>query len=159
MMKLAPRHRERLERLADLLENLDDPKVRARLGIRDPKKKRVQRFKNVAFNMGYWFEPDNSCDTSACAAGIATLDPWFQKQGLHLKDNTPKFSRYPDGIASLSRFFFGKDPEWPNLHLASADANPASYLFSPRWYHHLDWHDIKPRDVAKRVREVLASAD
>ena len=91
---------EALLRVADLLERSKPVHVQSGPAATD-----------VAFDMSSWgdvniddddFGPETTikdvCGTSACAAGHAALDPWFQERGLRLVALDP---RKPNGEADI----------------------------------------------------------
>jgi len=107
-------NRERLSRLADLLDQI--------------------HARELPFNLKGWggfvmedgdvLENLNTrnmvhvCGTTACACGHAALDPWFQAQGLYLvawrsdSDSALPVSSVEDLNTLLTR---AKDNDWPDL--------------------------------------------
>ena len=63
-------HRERLLRLADLLDTV-------------PVKH---------FDLGVWARSEKPCETAGCAVGWAASDPWFQQRGLRLSEQQVVFA-------------------------------------------------------------------
>jgi hypothetical protein len=49
---------------------------------------------NVTFHMDWW-KKQSECGTAACAVGLATMDPWFQAEGLGLEQGTSSSSWVP----------------------------------------------------------------
>jgi hypothetical protein len=84
-------YKNRLIKLAEILENFEEEK-----------KNLVEPI--TSFNMASW-----KCGTAACAAGIASLHPWFRRRGLKLGlfYNTSLSPGYKNntGYFALSRFF------------------------------------------------------
>lgn len=103
---MTPQSKERLLRLADLLENL--PKDGPR------------------FDMEVWYK----CGTTACAVGHACLNPWFRRRGLKLgeKNNLeyaePEYRGDTEKWAAAAFFNIGLDEaeylfypdRYPNSH-------------------------------------------
>lgn len=118
-------HKERLLRLADLLENLPQGKP--------------------YFNMAWWYR----CGTSACAAGQACLDPWFNRRGLKLDvkdiphEISPPVYKGHSGWAAVHAFF-------------DLNKGQARRLFDQHWY-----PGFRPsrQAVAKRIREFVANKE
>lgn len=121
-------HVERLERIAELLRTV----------AQTPVNERPQEF-----DLEKWY-----CLTSACAIGLAALNPWFQKQGLCLQREDkegpyiPVFGRF-EGFEAVEKFF-----EISNLQ--------SRLLFFPDEYSPCDWGN--PLAVARRVESLLLEA-
>jgi hypothetical protein len=83
---------------------------------------------------------NQSCGTTACALGLAALDPRFNSEGLALSPyGIPKFDDEA-GFDAARKFF---DLDWEaNHHLFSADHYPSALQDSPL-------------AVADRVRRLL----
>lgn len=86
----------------------------------------------VKFDMGCWMEvdsftsaPKQSCGTTACAFGLATLIPEFQAQGLNIQKGSITFSPEFSGLTGFSaaRLFFDLTMEETYL-LFSPDSYP-----------------------------------
>jgi hypothetical protein len=61
---------------------------------------------DVAFNMATWATINYSaplCGTSACAVGLAALDPWFQDQGLELISGSWRIHTRAELVAVLEK--------------------------------------------------------
>lgn len=107
------------------------------------------------FYLGHWYDgmdytdPGSTnnftgkhCGTSACALGLACLDPEFKAQGLHLDyEWDPSYEdNYSYGAGAE---FFGISQE------------DSYYLFDPDQYEGLHAIRITPAMVAERVRELI----
>lgn len=120
-------NRERLERLADLLEALPENGSAGENGMK--------------FNLNTWM----TCGTVACACGHAACDPWFKRQGLRLEywqtgndDGYGLFYRHWTHFTAVAQFF-------------QISSDRARHLFSGSNYKRI----TRPRDVAERIRETL----
>lgn len=147
--------RDRLERLADLLES--DPAT----WPRDDQ----QPDRPVGFNLNFFFSRSRSCGTAACAAGLAALHPAFRAEGFDLdRIGCPRLRlpgefcprlRLPGekeplyGWAATGRFF-GLDYE-PGSRFGSTAIDR---LFDPDCYPPEEQTD--PKAVARRIRRALA---
>ncbi len=74
-------HRERLKRLAEILDAVPP----------------------AQFDLGFWYTKTD-CGTIACAGGWAALDPGFQADGLKPDAGMPTYAG-ERGFAALIRFF------------------------------------------------------
>ena len=128
-------HKERLLRLADLLDG-----VRPRM-----------------FNLGTWYtasekrfgqyhDSDNpDCRTVACAIGWAASDPWFRRRGLRLVLGQ---CGYTEPVFKTKRGWTACE------HLFGLDPLNAVFLFMAECYSAEG--RTQPRTVAKRIREFVA---
>jgi hypothetical protein len=125
--------RERLQHLAEMLENWEETK----------KATKVDKF-----DIRHWYRYAlEDCGTVACAGGMAARHPLFQAEGLTLSHyNAPKYGeRGPN--ASLEKFFGLSEAE-------------EVYIFHSYSYKAINITlkaiNITPRMVAKHIREVLS---
>lgn len=138
-MNLSTRSVERLNKLADIL--VEVPKYID--GFAGNQITTLHR-EIDDFDMGAW-----GCGTSACAAGIAMIHPWFRKRGLRYfieteanakegieEERSPMYKEFTEGDAL--REFFGIDNEAVNFLFM-----PGSYPLSHQ----------QPGYVADRIRK------
>ncbi len=141
-------HRERLERLAELLEHPD--RWPADHGDRP-----------VRFDLDTWVR-EEPCGTVCCAAGLAALDPALQAQGLYLADRTVWFAETPTTLhynwEAVQRFFGLDGPDdYGCIHTSESrfiQPTAAGWVFYDGAYPPHARRD--PRAVAARIRWLLA---
>jgi hypothetical protein len=156
---------EALERLCDLLAQ----QIEAQDALSPP---------IIHLRMDLWAHGRSECGTTACAVGLACLDPWFQERGLFLVTarGTAAFTveelakvtcmgrtvmpihKTPSGppeeeLAEINPY------EWPlNYHAAASffgiPEPRARYLFDPDEYERSELGS--PQAVLNRVEKLLA---
>jgi hypothetical protein len=135
----------------------------------------LQRFVEIRLDMCNWgrSEPYRAdCGSTACALGLACLDPWFQERGLVLVSSDGDIARTLDDLKRHpgKRLFpihrdpnnpdTGRDPfDWPHEYNAGASffgIKPwqARGLFDPEEYGRGERNS--PQAVLNRVEELLA---
>lgn len=131
-------NRERLERLAALLESYRDRNV-PRFDLQSWGASKSQR-------RGFLWLREDSCNTAACAVGLACSSGVFAKDGLsHVTDAngaiTPVFRDF-EGWTAVKAFF-------------DLDQSQAAKLFAAHCYEITDG-EAAARAVAARIRETIA---
>jgi hypothetical protein len=119
-------HRERLERLLFLLEQEQEKPPVARI-----------------FDITEW---EGHCGTSACAVGIACMDPVLKAEGLHLGETPHGVYLVPmfEGFVGFdaAREFFGLGHFSDALRLFDGDEYPTP-------------DDVEISEVIERIEETL----
>lgn len=108
------------------------------------------------FDLDTWFDKnshnswaavsfnDNRCGTSACACGLAAMDPEFQKQGL-------KLVPYDGGGQKLNLHYRGATDMCAASLFFGVSMDNAYNLFAPGAYE----CEATPNDVARRIRILM----
>lgn len=95
---------------------------------------------HIGFDLTDWH-----CGTAACAVGHACLSPWFQAEGLSLRQDwggvTPMFGDF-DGWEAVEKFF----------GLSNDDAEHLFY----RWKYPKYGVDTTAPEVADRIEQFIA---
>lgn len=130
-------NKERLLKLASFLDTLP------------PERFDIQHW--VRYDWGG--KPDLSCGTSACALGWATTIPEFREAGLRLRQTTWGFvGVWCPGVEETDSHHHSMSQEAAQVFFGLAKKE-ADRIFMPDYYDY-DGEDVKPVDVAERIREV-----
>jgi hypothetical protein len=154
-------NRERLEHLIDVLLEVD-------------RKERGFSLETWAGNINSVMDcslvhaEPNTCGTACCALGYAALDPQFRREGLklfvraqgrgwhvgQLLDRT--HSTMPKTVDISFVDFHGYQHFYAAAVFFGIEEETAKWLFHPSRYDH---NRVKPIDVRRRVRYVLANGE
>lgn len=134
-------NKRRLLKLADLLEA-------------DAKRKR-----GVQFDLGTWGEFDSgepavSCNTTACAMGLAALSGAFARQGLGYRTRKPYGPDEEGGSIDITFKGAGDDMK-ATVALFGIHYAEAAWLFTPDAYDDETTGAKAERMVAKRIRDFV----
>lgn len=143
-------HRDRLELLIDVLENVAHQ----------------ERLFEAVFDMKAWLSRESPCCTTACALGYAALDPRFQELGLKLVssiDDTvfTTVAAYNAAIKARGASFmvnpmFGdEDGYQAGTALFDITDSASGFLFDPDTYR---GSPIKVEHVIDRIHAVMDNA-
>jgi hypothetical protein len=148
------KHRERLLKLADVLD--DFANVKATLRSNPASKRRPERF-----SLNTW-----ACGTTACAVGVAGLHPWFRERGLGLVI-LPGYGfalvepvyGVDIGWVAVERFFGLTRQDSPYLFSAHEYANGADEkVVAARIRAYVDQHDDQHGEPITLADAMYASA-
>lgn len=148
---------ERLQTLANYLRNYNRvsffDRIMSLFGFLGPKKKE--------FNMQLW-----TCDTAACALGVACQIPEFKSAGLVasiVDEEDDEWDENGNRVFHAIPEFDGDAGFSAGARFFGISHHAASYLFDPATYaDHEFWFDepappITPERVADRIDELLAN--